>query len=178
MEENVMDAQGRSSWVGTAILLPAIITLGLCTRAGAQGKACSLATPDELQAALGAKVSGLKSQSMPGGGAELCIGQTPTASVMMRLAKRSDQGQGKGKEAAGIEMAKKMGAQVEVKTDGPITCSTMIPPKGLEQYGFNTTCSVLKNGQVAAIEVTAKSQKDMVAMDSLHKIAEKMAGRF
>src|SRR5260370_29675708 len=115
---------------------------------------------------------------MPGGGAELCMGQTPTASVMLRLAKRSDQGQGKGKEAAGIEMAKKMGAQVEVKTDGPITCSTMIPPKGLEQYGFNTTCSVLKNGQVAAIEVTAKSQKDMVAMDSLHKIAEKMAGRF
>jgi hypothetical protein len=172
-----MGVQGRWSWagVGAAILLPAVITLGLCTRANAQGKACSLATPDELQAALGAKVSGLKPQSAPGGGVDLCMGQTPTASIMLRLAKRSDSG--KGKESAGIETAKKMGAQVEVKTDGPITCSTMIPPKSLEQYGFNTTCSVVKNGEVAAIEVTAKSRKDMVAMDSLHAVAKKMAGR-
>jgi hypothetical protein len=172
-----MDGRSRDLWA--ARLATALAGLGmllaLFTNVEAQGKACSLATPEELQAALGAAVSGLKPQPAPGGTADICAGRTPTASVMLRLAKRSGQG---GAEAAGIEAAKKMGAQVQVKAEGAITCSTMIPPKTLEQYGFNTTCSVLKDGQVAAIEVTAKSQKDMVTMDSLRKVVEKMAGRF
>lgn len=109
------------------------------------------------------------------GTADACVGQTGTISVVLRLAKRSGN---PGAEAAGIETLKKMGAQVQIKTDGSITCSTTIPPRSLEQYGFNTTCSVLKNGQVAAIEVTAKSQKDLVSMDSLRAVAERMSTRF
>ena len=170
---------GRRQWPWAGLLATALLIVGMTlapfTNAAAQGKACGLATPEELRAALGAPVSGLRAQSVPGGTADLCAGQTPTASVMLRLAKRSGQ---QGVEAAGIDVAKKMGAQVQVETVGPITCSSMIPPKSLEQYGFNTTCSVLKNGQVAAIEVTVKSQKDMVTMESLRKVAEKMAGRF
>jgi hypothetical protein len=170
-----MTPQPRSLPAGlaTAILLTAAIILSFCPRASAQNKACSLATPEELQAALGAKVSGLTGHSRPGG-ADICTGSLPGATVSLRLARRSPESQ--GKEVKGIEAVKKMGAQVEVKTDGPITCSTLIPPPNLPQMGFNTTCSVLKNGQVAAIEVTAKSRKDMATMDSLHKVAEKMAG--
>jgi len=160
--------------LGLATLGTAVVALALCPRAAAQNKACSLATADELQSALGAKVSGLRGIGTPTG-AEVCTGTTPTATVTLRLAKRSPESQ--GKEVKGIEMVKKMGAQVQVKTDGPITCSTLIPPANLPQMGYNTTCSVLKNGQVAAIEVTAKSQKNMASMDSLHKIAEKMAER-
>jgi len=156
------------------VLLLAVLDSGLASTAWAQNKACALATPEELQAALGAKVSGLKAQGL-GGDAQICMGQTPAASVMLRLAKRTHSS---GEtEAKGIEMAKKMGAQVELKTFGPVTCSTMIPPPNLAQYGFNTTCSVLKNGQVAAVEVTAKSQKEMVAIDKLRPLVEKMAGR-
>jgi len=68
---------------------------------------------------------------------------------MLRLAKTS--GQGGGKESAGIAAAKSMGARVDVKTFGPITCSTMIPPASLAVHGFNTTCSVVKNRSLAAI---------------------------
>jgi len=173
-----MRVQPQPWWTSLrpARLAAAAILLGLATRGNSQGKACSLATADELQAALGAKVTGMKSQGVPAGAADICMGQTSTASIMLRLATRS--GQAQGKEAAGIEAAKKMGAQVEVKTDGPITCSQMIPPPNLAQYGFNTTCSVAKNGQVAAIEVTAKTQKDMIAIETLHKLAQKMAARF
>ena len=158
----------------TAMLLAAAVLSGFCARAAAQTTACSLATADELRAALGANVTGLANQGAPAS-ATLCAGQTPTASILLRLATRSGP---PGAEAAGLEAVKKMGAQVEVKTDGPITCSTMIPPKSLEQYGFNTTCSVVKNGRVAAVEVTAKTQKDMVSIERLRTVAEKMAGRF
>jgi hypothetical protein len=95
---------------------------------------------------------------------------------MLRLARGAPHPSG-GKEAGGIAMAKKMGAQVDVKTFGPVTCSTMIPPKNLEEYGFNTTCSVVKNGQVAAVEVTAKTQAEMVSIEKLRAVAERIAGR-
>jgi hypothetical protein len=157
-------------WILLAVLT---ITAPIPGLLNAQGKACSLVTPEELQAALGVRVS-LKSQSGPGS-ADLCTAQTPAFSLILRLAKRTTS---QGAESAGLEKAKQMGATVDVRTDGPITCSTLIPPKNLEQVGYNTTCSVLKNEQVAAIEVTAKARKDMVSMDVLHKLVQQIARRF
>jgi hypothetical protein len=61
--------------------------------------------------------------------AVICIGQTPSATVTLRVAKRSEQGA--GAETAGLEVAKKAGAQVDVKTCGGVTCSTIIPPASL-----------------------------------------------
>ncbi len=72
-----------------------------------------------------------------------------------------------------------MGAQVEMKNFGPITCSALVPPANLAaQIPFNTTCTVTKGELVAGIEVTAKSQKDMVSIDKLRPLAEKIAQRF
>lgn len=139
----------------------------------AQVKACSLATPDELQAVLGGKVTFSGNAASP----KICMGQAPTARVLLRIAKREGDAAG-ATEAKGLEIAKEMGAQIEVKTFGPITCSTSIPPPNLAQYGYNTTCAILNNGKVAAIEVTAKAQKDMVPIDKLRPLAEKMATRF
>jgi hypothetical protein len=174
-EGKVMGVYGRSPWAGLQVLFTTLMVVGIYRPAQAQKDACNLVAGDELQTALGVKVSGLKPQAIPGKPAQICMGQTPTATVMLRLAKRSPNAP--GHEVAGLEMARKMGAQVEVKPDGPITCSTVIPPVNLEQYGFNTTCSVFKNGQVAAIEVTAKSRANMVSTDVLHRIVQKIADR-
>jgi hypothetical protein len=176
----VMDIRGLRKpslqW-GSGVLPSIALVAGvLITGLHAQNRACNLATTDELQSVLGAKVTAFKGTSVSGSNAELCTGETPTATVLLRLAKRSPQGT--GKEAKGAAMMKKMGGKVEVKTFGPITCSTLIPPPNLTQIGFNTTCSVEKNAEVAAIEVTAKDQKDMIAMEKLLVLAEKMAGRF
>jgi hypothetical protein len=54
----------------------------------------------------------------------------------------------------------------------------MMPPANLAQHGFNTTCTVSKPTAVAGIGVTAKSQQDMVSIERLHPLAEKMASRF
>jgi hypothetical protein len=96
---------------------------------------------------------------------------------MLRLVTGLDPGRDRsgGTEKKGIEMAKQMGIQVDVKTFGPITCSTMVPPANLVQHGFNTTCTVSKATAVAGIEVQAKSQKDMVSIEQLRPLAEKMA---
>jgi len=168
-------SRGTSHTTSPAILLFALAIFTV--PAEAQNKACALATPDELKSLLGAAVSGLKNDSGLGDVA-ICQGQTPSVTVMLRLAKRSGGATPSDAAAKGIEKAKQAGFQVEVKTFGPITCSTLIPPAKLAQYGYNTTCSVSKNGQVAAIEIGAKQQKDMVSIDKLHPLAEKIAQRF
>jgi len=142
--------------------------------AQAAAPTCTLATADELRAALGSDVTGLTNRNT-GAGASFCSGQTPTLSVSLRMATRNGP---PGDEAAAIDAARKMGIQVDLRTAGPITCSTMIPPKALERIGFNTTCAVIKNGRIAAVEVTAKTQQAMVPIDRLRRVAEKMADRF
>lgn len=156
-------------------LVLVVATLGVRDAAGAaENRACALLTPAELQEALGAKVSGLRGAG-GSGDAAMCMGSTPAARVMLRTATRKAGQQ--GKEIEGIKMFEKMGAKVDVKTFGPITCSTVIPPKSMEEHGFNTTCSVLKGTAVGAVEVTVKSQKDMVSIEKLRPLAEKIAGR-
>lgn len=176
-----MSGRDFSRWVVESVCVVAIAA-GISATAGAaqSNKACALLTPAEVKAAIGGKVSGWSDGGAVGAGGGsavfLCRGQTPTASILLRLAKTS--GRASGSAAAGIEIAKKMGAKVDVKTSGPITCSTVIPPENLAQYGFNTTCSIVKNGMVAAIEVQTKMQKDMVPIEKLQPLAEKMASRF
>ncbi|HMF91081.1 MAG TPA: hypothetical protein VKL40_10575 [Candidatus Angelobacter sp.] len=141
-------------------------------------KACGLASPAEIEGVLGAKVTGLNPQGPGGASAQFCMGTSPKASVMLRLAKRKNAGPPGEAERKGIEIYRKMGAQVDVQTFGPITCSAVIPPKNLEAHGFNTTCTVSKGDAVAGIEITVKTRADMVPIEKLRPLAEKMSGRF
>lgn len=163
-----------SRWIALAASAAVVSGVAAPVHAADANKACALVTPAELEAALGEKVT-LKPQ---GGmeGVALCSGTTPKAGVMLRVAMKSSGSEDAAKE--GIEMARKMGAQVDVKTFGPMTCSTMIPSESLAAHGFNTTCSVTKGASVAAIEVTTKTKAEMVSIEHMKALAEKMAGRF
>lgn len=163
----------------TSLFVSAVALIGVAAwPAVAQtpaGKACGLVTEPELQSLLGAKVT-LKGGSL--GDVQTCTGESPSAKVMLRLFKRVTDPSGE-KEKAGIDALKKMGAQVDVKTAGGITCITTVPPANLVQYGFGTTCTVTSKAPMfAVIEITAKAQKDMVPMEKLRTVAEKMATRF
>lgn len=170
------------------IVVALAIAMALSPIANAQAnKACALASPAEIEGVLGAKVSDLKGDALSGhtgqGDVELqmCSGNTAKGTVVMRIGKRTGNSAGSHSADAarkGIEQMKKMGAQVDVKINGPITCSTIVPPKNLEQYGFNTTCSVTKPPQVAAIEIQTKTRADMAPIEKLRPLAEKMSGRF
>jgi hypothetical protein len=157
-------------------LLAVAIFSGAALAARAQeNKACGLATAAELEGVLGGKVAGLKGNTVAN--VEICTGTAAKATVLLRLA---TAGTGGSPDAAakGIEQLRSMGAQVDVKTFGAITCSTVTPSRNMEAYGFNTTCTVRKGDSLAGIEITSKSQADMVPIEKLHPLAEKMAGRF
>jgi len=161
------------------VLLVIIVTSGVAAAharipQATGNKACGLVTESELQVALGAKVT-LKPGSI--GDVQTCAGETATARVLVRFFTRKDQSG--NAEQAGIDAIKKMGAQVDVKTSGGIMCMTAVPPQNLAAMGFGTTCTVTSKAPMfAVIEVTAKTQKDMVPMERLRAVAEKMATRF
>jgi len=176
-----MTTRACSRWMAVAVCAGAFAASVQAPVGAANGnKACGLLTPSELQTVLGTTVSLSGGGGVAVGRAELCTGQTSTATVMLRLVTGLDPGRDRsgGTEKQGVEMAKQMGIQVDVKTFGPITCSTMVPPSNLAQHGFHTTCIVNKPTAVAGVEVTAKSQQDMVSIERLHPLAEKMASRF
>jgi len=170
-----------SRWMAVAVCAGTITAMVPATvEAADDRKVCELLTASELESLFGAKVVLKSDGRVPGGKTVVCTGQAPTAAVMVRLVTGLDQGRDRSgsKEMKGIEVAKQMGAQVDVKTFGPITCSTIIPSESLAAHGFNTTCTVSKETAVAGIEVQTKSQKDMISIDRLRPLAEKMAGRF
>ena len=138
----------------------------------AQGKACALATPAELEAVLGSKAT-LDPAMI--GTVEACTGKVGATSVMIRLLKRTGEPSGKT-EHAGVEAVKKMGATVETKTFGPIFCMAITPSPQMAAYGFTTTCTVSKHPMYAVIEV--KTEKQGTPIDKLRPIAEKMSSRF
>jgi hypothetical protein len=105
----------------------------------------------------------------------MCVGQVGRFKVLIRVARRQDN---TGEtERQGIETLRKMGVRVEVKTDGDLTCSTMVPPASLAHLGFNTTCSILRAGRVIAVEVTAPSEKEMVSIDVVRNLVQKATAR-
>src|SRR5262245_55168643 len=103
------------------------------TLAGEGIKACELLTLSELESVIGAKVIMKSDGTMPGGKTEHCTGQGPTSAVLLRLVSGLDSGRERSgsKEKAGLEMVRKMGAQVGVKTFGPIVAppSSRLPAK-------------------------------------------------
>src|SRR5262245_26978000 len=101
------------------VVLSSVVVLG--TLAGQANmaqttgnKACTLVMESELQSALGSKVT-LKPGSI--GDVQTCGGETQSARVLLRFFNRSQDPSGNA-EQAGIEMIKKMGAQVDLKTSG------------------------------------------------------------
>lgn len=175
-----MTRRARSGWLVAAIVSGALGTGLKGADAADANKACGLLTSSELEDVLGGHVTMNGGVPMPGGKTEICTGQSPITSVMLRLVTGLDAGRDRSgnKEKAGIELLKKMGATVDVKSFGTIVCSTIEPPAEQSQTGMNTTCTVTKDTAMAGIEVTAKSRKDMVSIDRLRPLAEKMASRF
>jgi hypothetical protein len=169
--EDAVDRTNSTVWRTMALVVIAMVPLYSFHMSAGANKACELLTPADIEAALGAKVS-----TFVEGAGGFCSATAPAVTVTVRIAKKSGTS---SREAKGVEMMKQMGGQVDVTSFGSVTCSTLVPPKNLVQtLGFNTTCSVTKGDTVAAVEVTAKAQADMVAIARLRPLAEKLATRF
>jgi hypothetical protein len=162
----------RFMFVASLVMVCAGPALPAQTAAGA---ACGLVTESDVAPVLGAKAP-LKSGSV--GAVQTCSADGPTASMLVRVFKRSG-GPNDEREKAGVEQMKKMGAQIEGKEFGDMTCMTIVASASVPQLGYTTTCTLTKKAPMfAVIEIKAKSQKDMASMDKVRAVAEKMATRF
>jgi len=151
--------------------LAVLVVLALTSaHADPSSAACQLFQPAELEATLGGKAAKFSGGTL--GDADFCRGQIGTLKVLIRIAERQRE-DGGAVEREAIDMLRKKGIQVEVKTEGNLTCSTLIPPASLAQMGFNTTCSILHAGKVVAVEVTAPSQEEMASMDAVRRLVQR-----
>lgn len=158
----------------TRMVVVSGIWLGAAGRAHAQTNPCELLTATELEAALGGKAGTLSGSKL--GAAQICSATIGNKKVMIRIAEREAGGGGE-KERKGIEKAREMGVQVDVQTEGDLTCSTMIPPEAMQQMGYNTTCTILRAGVVVGVEVTATTRKDMATTQSVKGLVQKARSR-
>lgn len=153
------------------LLLTAAMSLSSAALA-TDSRACALLTVAELEPVVGSKLSIFQGSTYPTG--DMCTASSGTATVTLRLGTKEQA----DASAKSLDMIRTMGGTVKVKTFGAITCLTVTPAKDMQQYGFKTTCSVNKAAKVAAVEVRVRNQKDMVSIDKLRLLADKMTGRF
>jgi hypothetical protein len=157
------------------------VLVGSALPAIAQGDPCKLLTPAEIEGVLGFKVSGFTRGSAPGG-TMTCNGEAGKRMSVGLVLSIQKPGDPKIPDLMGWlenqsrEGAKRIGAQLDVKRFGSsILCTAMTTPK----HGpYNTQCMAVKPTSTAMITVLVPTQQEMVSMDKLRPLAEKMAARF
>ena len=162
----------------------AFVLLAFSLPACAQVDPCKLLTAAEIESALGAKITFAGNRQM--GDMPTCAGAAPNRmSVMVMFAA------GDAKSAADPKWADPLGyleqmsrqsansikAQLDAKRFGSsILCTALIPPK---PGPYSTQCMAVKKPTgMATITILVSSQQNMVPMDKLRPLAEKMLGRF
>jgi hypothetical protein len=177
----------QEKYMNRLIAVFAFVLLAFSLPAAAQVDPCKLLTPAEIENALGGKLSAYSGNSPMSAAMPTCAGGIlpKRMSVMVMFAA------GDAKSAADPKWADPLGyleqlsrqsadsikAKMEAKRFGSsILCTTLIPPK---QGPYTTQCMAVKKPTgMATITVLVSSQQDMVSMDALRPLAEKMLGRF
>jgi hypothetical protein len=167
----------------------AFVLLAASLPAVAQVDPCKLLTQAEIENAIGAKATFAGTAQW--GATPTCPGGS-TAKKMSILvmfvpgdAKAGDAAKKDPRwadplgylEQISRQSADSIKAKMEAKRFGSsILCTTLIPPK---QGPYSTQCMVVKIPTgMASIGILVKDQQDMVSMDALRPLAEKMLGRF
>jgi hypothetical protein len=172
----------RRDFMNRLITALAFALLAASWQASAQVDPCKLLTPAEIESVLGVKVSGFTRGSVQGSNTLTCngdAGKRMSVGLIYAAPKPSDPKIADPMgwiESYSRESAKAIGAQLNVQRFGPsIICTQLITPKG---GPFNTQCYNVKPPNMATITVLVPTQQEMVSMDKLRPLAEKMADRF
>ena len=157
----------------------ALLIVASCSIAGAQAKnPCTFLTPAEIESVLGIKVSGLTTPSQMGV-TQTCggVAKNRMSVTLMYVTSNQKVADPMGYlEAESRKSANSIGAKMDVRKSGNILCTTLIPPK---QGPYATQCMVLKPpNSMAAITVMVTTQQEMVSIDKLLLLSQKMIGRF
>ena len=148
----------------------------------AQVDPCKLLSPADIESVLGIKVSKFTHGSVQGSNTVTCNGDAVKGmSVGMMYAPPKPGDPKIADPLAWIESysrdsAKAIGAKLNVQRFGSsVICTQLITPKG---GLFNTQCYAVKAPNMAAVTVLVPTQQELVSMDKLRPLGEKMLGRF
>lgn len=169
------------------ITVVTFVLLACSSAVTAQVNPCSLLTPAEIESALGVKVTFAGSAQW--GATPTCAGASaPKRMSIMLMFVPGDAKAGKADdpkwadplgylEKMSRDSANSIKAQMEAKRfESSILCTTLIPPK---PGPYSTQCMVVKKPTgMASIGILVATQQDMVSIDKLRPLAEKMLGRF
>ena len=154
----------------------AIAALLAIPSAFADNKACELASPEELQAALGAKPGTPKGTTSPSG-VEICTVRVGSSTVNVRLYAKKDSAE-QEKEDARLDALKKAGATVETRRVTGFNCLELRPGGKAARQPYTTSCATnptSKAPRYAVIEVTNPSQS--FEMKQVAPLAQSIAAR-
>ena len=141
----------------------------------ADGKACELTSPEELQATLGAKPS-LKPSVQPNG-VEVCTGKAGQSTVTIRLYAKKDDAESE-KEEAKLDKLKAAGATIETRKVSGMNCMELRPGGKAARQPYTTSCATPATSKLpkyAVIEVSNPSQA--FEMRQVAPIAQSIAGK-
>ena len=170
------------------IMAFAFVLLVASLPAVAQVDPCKLLTQAEIESAIGGKATFAGTAQW--GATPTCAGGSTAKkmSIMVMFvpgdAKAGDAAKKDPRwadplgylEQISRQSADSIKAKMETKRFGSsILCTTLIPPK---QGPYSTQCMVVKKPiGMGTVTVMTKTQQEMVSIDTLHLLAEKMVGR-
>ena len=141
----------------------------------ADGKACDLTSPEELQPLLGGKPN-LKPSVQPNG-VEVCSGKVGQSAVTIRYYARKDDAESE-KEEARLDKLKAAGATIETRKVGGMNCMELRPGGKATRQAYTTSCATPTTSKLpkyAVIEVSNPSQS--FEMKQVAPIAQSIAGK-
>ena len=141
----------------------------------AEGAACDLTSPEEIQATLGAKPN-LKPSTLATG-VEVCSGKAGSSTVTIRLYPKKDDAE-QEKESTRLYGLKQQGATVETRKVAGMNCMELRPGGKAARLPYTTSCatnSTSKAPRYAVIEVSNPSTA--IEMKQLAPLAQSLAGK-
>ena len=158
------------------ILPLAVALFAISPVAFAEGKACDLTSPEEIQGTLGAKAIKLEGSTLPTG-VDVCTGKAAGSTFTLRLYAKPDDGD-RDKEIERLDALQKQGATIDTKKVAGINCMELRPGGKATRQAYTTTCttpSTKRAPRYVVVEVSNPSQS--FEMKKLAPLAENIAAR-
>lgn len=149
--------------------------LAISPLAHADGKACELVSPEEIQATVGVKAI-LKPTVLPGG-VEVCTGKAGSSTVTVRVYPKKDDAE-REKEEAMLDKLKAAGASIEMRRVGGMNCMELRPGGKASRQPYTTTCTTNSTSRLPRYAVVEVSNPSLaIEMRRLAPLAQSIAGR-
>ena len=86
--------------------------------------------------------------------------------------------QDRANEQTIAQMMSSSGGKVETMTAGAVTCTTIVPPQSMKEYGFDSMCKISQNRCEVAVRASARDRKAKVPVAALSRLVTLAGNHF